>query len=59
MALPGYQCQQCWAIFVDQGGGGRAEKRTLKCPTCHSENVEKVDLPEDWVFGGFGGLCLG
>ena len=58
MALPGHQCQQCWAIFVDHGGS-RPDKGTLKCPTCQSENLEKVELPDDWVFGGFGGLCLG
>lgn len=59
MALPGYQCQQCWAIFVDQGDAGRDGEETLKCPTCQSDAVEKVELPDDWALGRFGGLCFG
>jgi hypothetical protein len=59
MSLPGYQCQQCWGIFTDRRCGGDAQEGSLKCPTCQSEKVQKVDLPDDWVFQGFGALCFG
>jgi DNA-directed RNA polymerase subunit RPC12/RpoP len=59
MSLPGYQCQRCWATFMDYRRNGDVQESELKCPTCQSANVQKVDLPEDWVFQGPGGLCFG
>jgi DNA-directed RNA polymerase subunit RPC12/RpoP len=59
MSVPGYQCQQCWGTFADNQGCGEAKNSDLKCPTCRSANVKKVELPEDWVFQGPGGLCFG
>jgi DNA-directed RNA polymerase subunit RPC12/RpoP len=59
MSLAGYQCQKCWATFTDRQCCDRTEKGELKCPTCQSLIVKEVELPEDWVFGGLSGLCLG
>lgn len=59
MSVPGYQCQQCWGTFTDDQSCGEAKNRELKCPTCQSQKVQRVELPEDWVFQGPGGLCFG
>lgn len=59
MSVPGHQCQQCWGTFTDNQSRGETQKSELKCPTCQSTNVKEVELPEDWVFQGLGGLCFG
>lgn len=59
MAVPGYQCQKCWATFTDNRTCGHTKKSELKCPTCQSSDIKEVELPEDWVFNGPTGICLG
>ena len=59
MSLPGYQCQKCWATSTNNQGCSDLKDGQLKCPTCQSADVKAVELPEDWVFQGPGGLCFG
>lgn len=59
MSPPGYQCQKCWATFLGCSHGGDSPESELKCPTCQSTDVDRVELPDDWVFQGPGGLCFG
>jgi hypothetical protein len=33
----------------DYNLGGDVQESKPKCPTCQSANVQKVELPEDWV----------
>lgn len=51
MPVPGYQCQKCWATFIEDRtcGCGDQKEAGPKCPTCQSTDVKKVDLPESWI----------
>lgn len=49
MSVPGYQCQQCWNTFTDDRGCDDPKDTEVKCPTCQSTNVKKVELPESWL----------
>ena len=49
MSVPGYQCQTCWATFRAESTCDPQKEADLKCPTCSSTNIKKVDLPESWV----------
>jgi DNA-directed RNA polymerase subunit RPC12/RpoP len=59
MSARGYQCQKCWGTFTENRVCGGTKNGELECPTCQSVNVKEVELPEDWVFQGPGGLCFG
>ena len=59
MSVPGYQCQDCWATFTDEGSCGGATDAEAKCPTCQSTKVKKVELPESWVNRVRSGLRFG
>jgi DNA-directed RNA polymerase subunit RPC12/RpoP len=59
MSIPGYQCQQCWATFTDSQCCGEPKDAEVKCPTCQSANVKKVELPESWVDRVRSGLRFG
>ena len=59
MSVPGYQCQQCWATFTDNQICGEPMDAEVKCPTCQSTKVKKVDLPESWVNRVRSGLRFG
>jgi putative FmdB family regulatory protein len=59
MSVPGYQCQQCWATFTDNQSCGEPTDAEVKCPTCQSASVKKVELPESWVNRVRSGLRFG
>ena len=48
MSAPGYQCQKCWATFTDDRTCGNPGEE-IKCPTCQSTDVKKVEVPESWL----------
>lgn len=48
-AVTGYQCQKCWATFIEDQSCGGPEADAPKCPHCESAEVKKVDLPESWI----------
>jgi DNA-directed RNA polymerase subunit RPC12/RpoP len=59
MTVPGYQCHACWSTFREEQTCEPQEKAEVKCPTCQSNNVQKVDLPDSWVDRVFGGIRFG
>ncbi len=59
MAVTGYQCQQCWATYIDERSCGEPGEKAPQCPYCESANVKKVDLPESWVGRARSGLRFG
>lgn len=59
MSVEGYQCQTCWATFTPESTCDPHEKTELKCPTCQSTNLKKVDLPENWLGRARGSFHFG
>ena len=49
MSVEGYQCQRCWATFREEQPCAQQKEAELKCPTCGSTDVKKVQLPESWL----------
>jgi DNA-directed RNA polymerase subunit RPC12/RpoP len=49
MSVEGYQCQRCWATFRQEQSCDQQKETELKCPTCNSTDVKKVELPESWL----------
>lgn len=59
MSVQGYQCQRCWATFREEQSCGCREETELKCPTCSSTDVKKVELPDSWLDRVRSGLRFG
>ncbi len=59
MAVTGYQCQRCWATYIDERSCGDLNEKAPPCPYCESADVKKVDLPESWVGRARSGLRFG
>jgi len=59
MTVPGYQCQSCWATFGEDYSCEPHREEQTRCPTCHSTEVKKVDLPDTWAERGRGGFRFG
>ncbi len=59
MAVAGYQCQRCWATFLEERSCGDTGEAAPRCPYCESDEVKKVDLPESWAGRARSGLRFG
>jgi hypothetical protein len=59
MSVTGYQCQRCWATFMEERSCGDVNEAVPKCPYCESADVKKVEMPESWTTRARGGLRFG